>query len=154
MTIMTVPLKDFVNKKMLASATDQIFEAQKRLVAKAIVDSIPDIVRDSPVDTGLFAQSWDVTETEMSIILGNYAPHSPIIEFGARPFTPPLGPLLGWAKRVLQDPSQPPDYSKAVWALAVYTRSKIQREGMQPRGTLEKALPKIFENIREELSKL
>lgn len=125
--------------------------AQKKAVVSGLMRSIPDLVAASPVDTGLYASSWDVTADEARAILGNYAPYAGIIERGARPFTPPLGPLLAWAKRVLGDSSRPPKYSPQVWALAVHTQKKIEAEGMAPRHVLENMLPKIFENIREEL---
>jgi len=121
-------------------------------VVSGVAKSIPDLVQASPVDTGLYAASWDFTVEEKSVILGNYAPYAGIIEQGARPFTPPIGPLLAWAKRVLRDRSQPPDYSPEVWALARGTQNKIAAQGMQPRHILEKTLPKIMQNIKEEVT--
>lgn len=116
--------------------------------------SMGDLVRLSPVDTGLYAQSWDLEIAELYVAVGNYAPHAPIIEFGARPFKPPLRPLLEWAKRVLKDPSQPEEgYSSEVWALAIYTQRKIEREGMAPKAVLQNAMPVIIENIRAALGR-
>lgn len=127
--------------------------AIKKGTLSGVAKSIPELVKASPVDTGLYAQSWDFTETESSVILGNYAPHAPIIEYGARPFRPPIGPLLAWAKRVLQDPSQPPKYSPQVWALATGTQKKIERVGIAPRKVMENAIPMIVENIKQEWEK-
>lgn len=129
-------------------------EDLKKAAVSGIAQSIPDLVAASPVDTGLYAQSWDMTVDERAVFLGNYAPYAGIIEYGARPFTPPIQPLLAWAKRVLQDPSQPPDYSDAVWSLARYTQAKIAAEGMQPRQVMEKTIPKIIANIQEEFRKI
>ncbi len=124
-------------------------------VVSGVARSISEIlVPASPVDTGLYAQSWAMTQDEEKATLGNTAPHAPIIEFGARPFTPPIKPLLEWAKRVLNDSSQPPNYSSKVWALAKYTQAKIEREGMQPRAILQNSLPAILELIRQELTKI
>lgn len=119
-----------------------------------IAQSIPDLVERSPVDTGLYAQSWDFTETEFGAIVGNYAPHAAIIENGARPFTPPIGPLLAWAKRVLKDPSQPPEYSSEVWALAKGTQKKIASFGMEPKHIMEQMIPTIIERIKAEYQRL
>lgn len=94
-----VNLADFSKElKAFAGAT---IEDQRTAVSNGIVRAFPELVANSPVDTGEYAASWDMTQTETSVILGNYAPHAPIIEYGARPFKPPLGPLLAWAKRVL-----------------------------------------------------
>lgn len=119
-----------------------------------IAKSIPMLVERSPVDTGLYAQSWDFTETEFGAIIGNYAPHAAIIENGARPFTPPMGPLLAWAKRVLKDPSNAPNYSSDVWALAKGVQKKIALRGMEPKNILQKAIPEIIENIKDEYLRL
>lgn len=144
----TVNLKDF--SKVLGDLHKETIETQKRSVVSGLARSIPDLVKASPVDTGLYAQSWGFTSDEEKATLGNTAPHAPIIEFGARPFTPPIGPLLAWAKRVLQDDSQPPNYSSQVWALARGTQNKIAQFGMKPRHVLTNAIPMILENIRKE----
>lgn len=128
-------------------------EKQQQAVANGVLRSSRELVESSPVDTGEYAASWDFDINERRAILGNFAPHAPIIERGARPFTPPIGPLLAWAKRVLKDKSQPPNYSNEVWALARGTQNKIKAEGMKPRHILEKMIPKIIENIKEELKR-
>lgn len=149
MSTLKVPLKEFA--KVLGEFNQKSLSDQRKAVTSGVARSIPDLVKASPIDTGLYAQSWDFTATEQSVILGNYAPHAPMIESGARPFKPPLQPLLQWAKRVLKDNSQPPNYSSQVWGLAKYTQKKIMSEGILPRHILENALPKIIENIKQEL---
>lgn len=148
MTTKTVNLSDL--SREITDFTEDRIEEFKMAAARGIAHSIPDLVASSPVDTGLYASSWDMSIGEMNILLGNYAPHAPIIEHGARPFTPPLPPLLAWAKRVLQDPSQPPNYSSQVWALARYTQTKISKYGMEPKKVMEKAIPGIIERIKRE----
>ncbi len=140
--------------KELGAYSESQIKNLKQATLLGIAKSIPDLVEKSPVDTGLYAQSWDFTETEFGAVVGNYAPHAAIIEHGARPFTPPLGPLLAWAKRVLKDASQPPDYSKEVWGLAIGTQKKIASQGMAPKHILENTIPKIIENIKEEYMRL
>ena len=152
MTVKTVNLKDF------AAEIGKDWELRKQdytdAVTKGIIDSLPEVVKNSPVDTGLYAQSWDVSPEEDRVLFGNIAPHAPVIEFGARPFRPPLPPLLAWAKRVLKDPSQPPAYSKRVWALAKFTQAKIAREGMRPKSVMQNQIPVIIQNIRRALGEL
>lgn len=150
MGVRQVQLKDF--SKVLEEFGHMHIQDIKKGIVSGVAKSIPDLVKASPIDTGLYAQSWGFTADEEKVILGNYAPHAPIIEFGARPFTPPIGPLLQWAKRVLKDSSQPPKYSDRVWALARYTQNKISEVGMEPRHILTNMLPAIIENIREELA--
>lgn len=144
-----VKLNDFA--KELKNYTGLKSKQIKAATAAGIAKSIPGLVEKSPVDQGFYAQSWNMSDTEVSILLGNFAPHSPIIEDGARPFKPPITPLLAWAKRVLQDASQPPEYSPAVMALAFGTQRKIMERGMLPKKILENELPQIIANIKEEL---
>ncbi len=152
MATKTVKLENFA--EVLRKDTKVRIADYRSAVVKGVIRSIPGLVKASPVDTGLYAASWDFSVSEEEAILGNFAPHAPIIESGARPFTPPLGPLLAWAKRVLKSPSQPPDYDNEVWALAIGTRNKIADEGMKPRNILRKQIPVIIENIRKELKKI
>lgn len=156
----TLQLKDFA--KELGDFSNRSLKEQRQAVARGFAKSIPDLVAASPVDTGLYAASWDFTVGEESAIIGNYAPYAGVIEYGARPFTPPIAPLLAWAKRVLtgqkddhgkliQTGQPETDYTPEVWALAKATQHKISEQGMQPRHVMTNMIPKIIENIREEL---
>jgi hypothetical protein len=151
MTKRVVDLEDF--SRTLGDYSTRHLKDRKRAVMAGIAKSIPDLVAASPVDTGLYAQSWMMTETETSAIIGNSAPYAGIIEYGARPHKPPLGPLLAWAKRVTGSSSQPPDYEPHVWAIAIAVQKKIEEQGQQPKHILENMIPKIISNIREELKR-
>jgi hypothetical protein len=144
----TVNLNEFANE--IGALSERHLERLHEATVAGISRSIPHLVANSPVDTGLYASSWQFTRTEWGAIVGNTAPHAPIIEYGARPFTPPITPLLEWAKRVLKDPSQPPHYSSKVWALAKGTQKKISERGMAPKAVMEKSIPIILDNIRKE----
>jgi len=144
-----VPLEDF-QSRLQQFAEEELIVLQKKAIISGMAKSIPLLVEASPVDTGAYAQSWDFSYDERSAIIGNYAPHAAIIEYGARPFTPPIGPLLAWAKRVTQDGSQPPEYSSRVWALAKYTQKKISEEGMSPKSVLGGNIDAIIRNIKQE----
>ena len=145
----TIKLNEFSD--ILREMPNKTLEEVKRGTVSGIAKSIPDLVAASPIDTGLYAQSWTFTADETGIILGNFSPYAAVIEDGARPFTPPIGPLLAWAKRVLGDSSQPPDYSSNVRSLAYGVQKKISQYGMQPKKVLENMLPTIIENIRKEI---
>lgn len=152
MAVVEIKVDQFqrVLKKYLKKSKEEIKQAS----IETVVDYVPKLVKESPVDTGEYAASWDTSEEHDRVLLGNFAPHAPIIEFGARPFTPPLKPLLAWAKRVLKSGSQPPDYEPKVWALARATQRKIAKEGMQPKHVLTNAIPKILEDIKSRLDAL
>ena len=133
----------------LKKYAEKDIQKYKASVIDALYKNLSVLVKNSPVDTGLYAQSWDLILTEKSALLGNYAPHAAIIEFGARPFKPPLKPLLDWARRVLKKP----DHDAHVWALAKYTQNKIAEQGMQPKHILTDSLDKIVNDIRMNLRK-
>lgn len=152
MATKTIELKDLAEE--LGAFTEEHLQDLRKATALGAARSIPDLVAASPVDTGLYAASWDFSVDERAAVIGNTAPHAPIIEDGARPFTPPIGPLLAWAKRVLRDPSQPPQYSEEVRRLAYGTQKKIQAVGMRPRKILENMIPTILENIKREYKEL
>lgn len=149
MAFKRIDARDF--GKAFAEYRRKFPEELRAATVEGTVKSMQGLVEASPVDTGEYANSWSFEEVGDRIILGNFAPHAPIIEFGARPFTPPLGPLLAWAKRVLKSPSQPPSYDAEVRGLAIGTQRKIQQYGMMPRHILKEYLPTLVENIREEL---
>ena len=151
-----VSLSEFANE--LGAYSEEQFKQVRKATVLGCFKSIPDLVRLSPVDTGQYANSWDVAgvqgEIKDPVIIGNFAPHAPIIEFGARPFTPPITPLLASAKRVLKDPSQPPGYSPEVWALARGVQNKIKNEGMAPKHILRNNTDTILENVRMEYERI
>lgn len=121
----------------------------RKSVADALMKALVRLVKKSPVDTGLFAQSWHLEIDEKKAIIGNSAPHGAIIEFGARPFTPPIKPLLEWAKRVLKKP----EIDDHCWALARYTQNKISEYGMEPKHILTNDIDNIMDDIRNNLKK-
>lgn len=131
----------------LGKYSKKSIKVYKETVIDILAKNMRYLAEQSPVDTGLYAQSWNLEVTEKEAILGNYAPHAAVIEFGARPFTPPIGPLLEWARRVLQQP----EVNDHCWALAKYTQKKISEEGMAPRNILGNAIDKIVGEIIEEL---
>lgn len=175
MSTKVVKLSDF--SKVLGDFSKRSLKEQKAAVARGLARSIPDLVAASPVDTGLYAASWDFRVDDLKGVIGNYAPYAGVIEDGARPFTPPIGPLLAWAHRVLNgtgaDRGQPmtkeqaantynnrteelgqsqlSGYSKDEWRLAVGVQKKIKEHGMQPHHVLQNMVPTIIENIRKEL---
>lgn len=148
----TISMKEL--SKAMKGQMEENIEKAKKAVVRGCYRTLPDLVEASPVDTGLYAQSWDVVVDDLYVAIGNTAPYAAIIEYGTRPFTPPIGPLLAWAKRVLRDPSQPGDYSNEVWALAKGVQNKISNEGMKPRAVMRQMIPTLLDNIKKEMARV
>lgn len=154
--------KRVIDLRKLASDSDVDLAGELHVeimdgVERGLLRSLPILIKDSPIDTGQYAASWQVQRvSEESVVLLNSAPHASVVEYGARPFTPPIGPLLAWAKRMLQDPqtpddpTNPNDYSKEVRSLAFAVQAKIAREGIAPKHTVEKNMEAILANIVAE----
>lgn len=140
-----VRLEKFADE--LAELSKENIEIYKQTVIETLVDSIAWLVESSPVDTGLYAQSWKLDINEERALLGNIAPHAAIIEFGTRPYRPPIGPLLNWARRVLKKP----ELDSHCWALATYVQNKIEEEGMEPKHILRDAIERIAEDIQKRV---
>lgn len=147
-----VDVSDF--PRIFKDYTKKLKDRYRVAAERGIIRSKPMLIERTPVDTGEMAKSWDYVKEEKKFLLGNFAPHAPQVEFGARPFRPPLEPLLAWAKRVLKDPSQPPEYSAKVRGLARGVQRKIEEEGMKPRHILTDAIEEIKENMRKELKEI
>jgi len=166
----TVRLEDFAAE--LGKLTDGQVETLKNITYNGLLRAVPMLVAESPVDTGQYASSWAVERNSEDLMsIGNYAPHAAIIEHGARPFVPPIGPLLEWARRVLGEgppkdsesgrsiqgpqrgPVDPSAYSPEVRALAYATRNKIREVGMRPRHILENMIPKIIAEVVAEFKR-
>lgn len=157
--------------KELGKISQKTIKEQRAAVARGLARSIPYLVEKSPVDTGLYAASWSFTVDDYSGIIGNSSPYAGIIEDGARPFTPPIAPLLEWAHRVLSGgdrvrgqpltaaqqketgKSKLSGYSNDEWALAKAAQNAISRRGMIPHHIMRDAIPQIIEYIKEELER-
>jgi hypothetical protein len=151
----TVQLEDFPN--VLKEFMRVSLEKKKKAVLAGLLRSLPDLVAASPVDTGLYAASWDVKMYEDRGVIGNYAPYASEVEDGTRPYTPPIAPLLAWAKRRLSgsqaaETGQPEtSYTPEVWAFAKAVQHKIAKVGITPKHIMENSIPMIVDHIREEL---
>lgn len=140
---------------------------------EAALQTLRVVKRNSPVDRGDYKMGWTVKRKRRSTgaietHLRNDSPHAGIIEMGARPFWPPLEPLLRWAERKAGDlalsgrfdllPSAWKTNRKtgrvtykgraslrtdheAVFEFAVGVQRKIASKGIQGRFIMKKALP-------------
>jgi len=133
--------------KELDKLSKESIDKFKISVVDTLYEYLPRLVEKSPVDTGLYAQSWRVEVTEKTASLGNLAPYAPIIEFGARPFTPPLRPLLEWARRVLKKST----IDDECYALARGIQRKFAAHGMEPKHILTNSIPEIIESITKKM---
>ena len=111
------------------------------LFLDALLEAKEPMAKRSPVDTGLYAGSWDTKpDFPKAIFFGNQAPYAEIIEFGARPFSPPIRPLLEWGARKLKKDVNDPEVKSLAWG----TKRKFEREGMEALHVLGQGMEEVI----------
>lgn len=98
------------------------------------------------VDRGLFKNSWHHRTFPDRAEIFNNAPYAAVIEFGSRPHTPPLGPLIAWVRRKRKDLGIE---EADVFRVAKAIQRKIAREGTAPMFIAKDLLP----DLKKELNK-
>lgn len=76
------------------------------------------------------------------------APHAPHLEYGTRPFWPPLAPLKAWVLRK----GFAEDEAEAT-GIAMAVQRKIAEEGIAPRGYMAKAFQRVLPVVIQEVEK-
>lgn len=106
-----------------------------------------DIAEPYPaVDTRTLRGSVDTQFVPDGAIVTVDAPHAPMMEYGTRPFRPPLAPLVEWAQRK-GFATTPGEARGVAYAIA----GKIAREGIAPRGYFEKAWNRMQRELRSDV---
>ena len=91
---------------MQAAAADAMYDAAK-IGAKKVRENIEGRRPFPLIDRGKLLSSTKSTRhhpprrigRHLAATYGTYAPYTAALEYGAAPFTPPLAPLIEWAKR-------------------------------------------------------
>lgn len=97
------------------------------------------------VNTGSLRQSARAGNTVDGAFVEVDAPHAAPINYGTRPFHPPLGPLVAWAVRKFGVTES------EAWRIAKGVAAKIAEEGIAPRHFFEKAMARIEELVDSEV---
>lgn len=111
--------------------------------------TVQEIDRASPrpaVDTGELRKSVDSTFVPDGAIVSVDAPHAPFLEYGTRPFSPPIAPLMEWAKR-----KGFASTDEEARAIAFRVQKAFSRRGMQPRGYFAKAWARLLSDIESDI---
>lgn len=98
------------------------------------------------VDTGSLRQSVDTTYVEDGAIVTVSAPHAAFMEYGTRPFRPPLNPLIEWAKR--KGLASSDEEAKVI---AFKIRASIEKRGIAPRGYFQKAWSRMLAELSSDM---
>lgn len=151
-----------IHRQVNQAAIDGMRTAAQRLRSDVVLE-MGEVRPWAPIDTGTLRGAWATTNLPDGAAVENPTPYAAVMEYGARPFTPPLGPLREWAKRKMRGKTQPmprgfqgplrrltqPLREELAERLALRTQWKISRYGIKGRGfwraTLKKA-PKIVES--------
>lgn len=98
------------------------------------------------VDTGSLRGSVSTEFVEDGAIVSVDAPHAPMIEYGTRPFFPPVEPLAEWVKR--KGMASTDEEAKSI-AFAI--AKKISRDGIAPRRYFSKAWSRMLQTLASDV---
>lgn len=97
--------------------------------------------------TGQFKARWRFVEQPAGAYIVNDSPYAGILELGARPHRPPVGPLIEWFRLKLGLSAA--EAARAGYALA----AKIAREGQRPTYFVRKRLPVLRRILGAEIER-
>lgn len=128
------------------------FRKSALLLERYTVEEIDSAQPYPAVDTGELRRSVETEFDEDGATVAVTAPHAVFMEYGTRPFTPPLAPLVAWVER--KGMANGPDAIRVARAI----QRKIAREGIAPRNFFAKAwermLAKLQGSVIAELAKI
>lgn len=110
-----------------------------------VVHEIDTATPHPAVSSGELRGSVDTELVDDGGIVSVSSPHAPMMEFGTRPFMPPLETLVQWvqAKKFAD--------GKAARQMARAIQRKIARDGIAPRGYMAKAFAQAPAILRSEV---
>jgi hypothetical protein len=150
-----------ISMKELSRRIERLGDDAREAIVDAIQRSalrlqalVPDAIQSTspypPINTGELARSPKMTPHENGAVVVADAPHAAYMEWGTRPFTPPLMPLAEWAlmKGLAETAEDAIDF-------ALNLRDKFRREGIAPRFYMKRALADYMEenDLGEEIKK-
>lgn len=147
-----VTLHQFLGRlrKLPEDLEDAVTKGLRSAAARGVGFVVEEIENAKPypaVDRGELRSSARVEMVEGGARIEVDAPHAAIIEYGTRPFRPPVEPLAEWALRkgIADDEDEAMEIA---WAIA----SKFAAEGIFPRGYFAKAMQRTFDIVAEEVA--
>lgn len=156
----TVSIDEFA--RILSRLDDKIEKAVIRGLQSAamrlqgmVVQEIDQAEPHPAVDRGELRNSTHFERTEFGAIVSTIAPHAGMMEYGARPFFPPVEALKGWVLRKGLA-SEEAEAESVAYAIALH----ISKMGIEPRGYFIKAVHRLkhegvlVAEIRHELDAL
>lgn len=100
------------------------------------------------VDMATLVNSVTYTPVADGSIVAVEAPHAAPLEYGARPFFPPVAPLMAWALRK----GLATDEASAK-AIAFAIRGKIAKEGIAPRAFFRRAFARTLPQMQAAIDR-
>lgn len=140
--------------KVMGQAGVEALRATAHQFKARVVDNIRNAEPRPAVDTGELARSEKVMLLADGASVENTAPHAAVMEHGARPFTPPMAPLLAWASRKSRGHTRPGSKREsAARLLARRAWVAIRRRGIEGRHFHAKALEHVPQILESEVRK-
>jgi len=106
-----------------------------------------EMLAKTPRDTGrLYAgyKHWLATEVAPTVVISNAVEYAGIMEYGSKPFTPPIKPLVGWVHRKFHL-ANPYPVARAI-------QKKISMYGLKGHGFFTAGQEKASEILEKDYS--
>jgi hypothetical protein len=98
------------------------------------------------VDTGALRGSFQTKFTDRTVVVFSDLPYAAAMEFGTRPFFPPVDPIAEWVMRkgISNDASEAKGIAFAI-------AKKFSKQGIKPRFFTKKAIAKFTPLLKKEV---
>ncbi len=116
---------------------DEIENRVRKFLKQVAIDFSGELAKEMPVDRGRLRQSRQVIETKDGVNVAINAKYASAVNFGTRPYTPPLEPILNWAERKL-----------GAREIGYAVHNKIQSEGITGQHYIEDATENLKKRYR------
>lgn len=155
-------------QSVVLAVQDAVLRGESR-IARSIRETEP----FQPVDKGFYAASHDHQVDAEGGWVYSTCPYAAVIEYGARPYVPPIGPLFRWAYRKFRVRLKA-DYragnkaagrrgsklgaeeyrTREAMQIARAVQRRIAERGIAPRHVYARALPGMREDVGRALRRL
>lgn len=150
-TVHTVTISQFEQRitRLVPQIRDAYVKGFRRAALRLERYAVEEIDSAEPhpaVDTGELRRSVSTQFVDDGAIVTVDAPHAPMMEYGTRPFRPPMEPLVEWALRKGFASTE-----SEARGIAFRVADKIARDGIAPRHYFTKAWARMQRDLRADI---
>ena len=144
----TIKMTNFLKKRGYQPYVDIQKKHAYAAVYDALLKSKTQVIKETPVDTGLMASSWEIQKKdEDTLLFGNTAPYAFEVEYGRPPgkiSDEEFNSLRDWVARKLIGTRPIDRESREVTSTTYAIAKTIEKQGIQPTFILQRSMKKVI----------